>query len=88
MKCFVAVTFVPGQQGAIAALMPAEQAHVRELMERGAIEAIHVAADRSRIWLVVPGDSPDQVRQTMAGLPLYPYMQLEVTPLLELAPPR
>jgi muconolactone delta-isomerase len=82
----VTVGFVQGQQEAIAARMPAEQAHVRELMEQGVIEAINIAADRSRVWLVMQGDSEDHVRQMMAAFPLYPYMELEVAPLLELQP--
>jgi muconolactone delta-isomerase len=82
----VTVGFVHRQQEAIAARMPAEQAHVRELMEQGVIEAINIAADRSRVWLVMQGDSEDHVRQMMAAFPLYPYMELEVAPLLELQP--
>jgi muconolactone delta-isomerase len=82
----VTVGFVQRQQEAIAARMPAEQAHVRKLMEQGVIEAINIAADRSRVWLVMQGDSEDHVRQMMAAFPLYPYMELEVAPLLELQP--
>ena len=88
MKCLVAVDFVQGQQEAIAALMPAEQLHVRELMGQGVIEAIHIAADRSRVWLVMHGESPDAIRQTMTSFPLYPYMELELTPLLDVVPAR
>jgi muconolactone delta-isomerase len=86
MRCMVTVGFVHRQQDAIAARMPAEQAHVRELTEQGVIEAINIAADRSRVWLVMQGDSEDHVRQMMAAFPLYPYMELEVAPLLELQP--
>jgi hypothetical protein len=42
--------------------MPVEQAHVRDLMEQGVIEAINIAADRSRVWLVRQGNSEDHVR--------------------------
>jgi len=85
MKYLVSVTFVPGQREAIAALMPAEQAHVTKLLEQGFIETIHIAADRSHIWLTMQGESQDHVRQTMNALPLYPYMELELTPLLDIA---
>jgi muconolactone delta-isomerase len=88
MRCLVAVGFVQGQQEAIVALMPAEQAHVRELMRQGVIEAIYIAADRSRVWVVMQGESPDHVRKTMTSFPLYPYMELEVTPLLDVVPGR
>ncbi len=84
MRYMVTINLVKGQQEAIAARMPAEQAHVRALMERGVIEPIQVAADQSRIWLVVPGDSADHVQRIVSDLPLYPYMQVDVTPLLEI----
>lgn len=84
MKYMVDVTFVPGQQEAIAALLPAEQAHVRRLLEQGVMDRIHVAADRSHIWVAVKGETQDDVRHTMSELPLYPYMQLEYTPLLDI----
>jgi muconolactone delta-isomerase len=86
MRYLVTVSFAQGQQDAIAAHMPAEQTHVRELMEQGVIEAINIAADRSRVWLVMQGESEDHVRQAMTAFPLYPYMELEVAPLLELQP--
>jgi muconolactone delta-isomerase len=88
MRCLVAVRFVQGQQEAKTALLPAEQAHVRELMGQGVIEAIYIAADRSHVWVVMQGESPDHVRTTMTSFPLYPYMELEVTPLLDVVPGR
>ena len=88
MKYLVSVSFVPGQQNAIAALMPAEQAHVRRLLQQGIVETLHVAADRSHIWVAVNGESQEDVRQTMSELPLYPFMQLELTPLLDIGAAR
>jgi muconolactone delta-isomerase len=79
----VTVDFVQGQDRAIAALVPAERAHVGELMRQGLIEAVHVAADGSRAWLVMRAESPDVVRQAMTSFPLYPYMVLDVVPLME-----
>ena len=84
MKYMIDVTFVPGQQEAMAALLPAEQAHVRKLLEQGVMDRIHIAADRTHIWVTVNGDTQDDVRQTMGELPLYPYMRLEYTPLLDI----
>ena len=84
MKYMVDVTFVPGQQEAIAALLPAERAHVRRLLEQGVMDRIHIAADRSHIWVAVNGETQDDIRHTMSELPLYPYMQLEYTPLLDI----
>jgi muconolactone delta-isomerase len=84
MKHLVSVNFVPGEEGAIAERMPAEQAHVGELLHRGVFEQLYVAADRSGVWVVAEGDSQDDVQRTMSTLPLYPYMRLQITPLLHL----
>lgn len=83
MKWLVTVRFVHGRQEERAALLPAEQVHVRALLAEGVIEALHIGADRSRIWLVMQGESEDRVLQTLAALPLYPYMALELAPLRE-----
>jgi muconolactone D-isomerase len=85
MKHLVSVTFVPGQEQAIAERMPAEQAHVRELLQRGAFEQLYVAADRAGVWVVAEAESGDDVQRTMSTLPLYPYMRLQITPLLDLS---
>jgi muconolactone delta-isomerase len=88
MKWLVTVRFVDGQREEPAALLPAEQAHVRELTAQGMIEAIHVRVDRSRVWLVAQGESQDRIEQALASLPLYPYLALELAPLLDIGPGR
>jgi hypothetical protein len=86
MQWMVRFTFVEGQQEAIAARVPAEQAHVRTLIEQGLMETGYLTADRSGGWMVLRGESEDQVRQTMATLPLYPYFKLEYTQLRDIVP--
>ncbi|HLZ23480.1 MAG TPA: muconolactone Delta-isomerase family protein [Ktedonobacterales bacterium] len=86
MNYMVSISFVQGKQDAIAAGMAAEQARVRELTEQGAIQSLSIAADRSHIWLVMQGESQDHIQQALVSLPLYPYMHLELMPLLDLAP--
>ena len=48
MRWLVSISFVPGQEAARATLLPAEQAHVKELMEDGVVEAGYLSADRTR----------------------------------------
>src|SRR5579864_526395 len=80
------VQLCPGRQDAIAAHVPAEQAHVKALIEQGVVETGYLAADRSGGWMVLRGESQDHVRQTMSLLPLYPFMELKLTPLLDSVP--
>jgi muconolactone delta-isomerase len=86
MRYLVSINFIQGQEAARAALLHAEQAHVRALMEQGTVEAGYLSADRTRSWMVLRGESQDHVEQTMASLPFYPFMELEFTPLLDLRP--
>lgn len=86
MRYLVSIDFVQGQEEARAALLPAEQERVKALMEEGIVEAGYLSADRSRSWMVLRSESQDDVRRTMASLPFHPFMELELTPLLDVRP--
>lgn len=84
-RFMIAIAFevAAGRESEMAALIPAEQAHVRELTQRGVLEAIYISADRSRVWLIMRGASQQEVEQTFATFPLYPYARpvfTELTP--------
>jgi hypothetical protein len=83
MKYLVSITFVQGQEAARAALLPAEQQHVRNLLEQGVVEAGYLSTDRRRSWMVLRGESEVEARQVMSALPFSPFMELELTPLLD-----
>jgi hypothetical protein len=40
------------------------------------------------LWAIFNGNSRDSVQRVIESLPLYPYMQLELTPLRDLQTPR
>jgi len=82
----VTISFVQGQQEERAALLPAEQAHVKRLMEQGVMETGYLSGDGAHAWMVLRGESPEHVRQTMSALPFYPFMELELTPLRDIVP--
>jgi hypothetical protein len=84
MRALVRLNFIPGTEDKRAALLPAEQAHVKKLIEQGVVEAGYLAADRSNAWMAVQGESPEHIQQILQGLPFYPYIAPEVTPLLDL----
>jgi len=72
----------PEQQAEFAALIPHEQARVKELTAQGVVEALYIGTDRSRVWLVMRGASEAQIEESLRRFPLYPYMLPELTPLL------
>ncbi len=67
--------------------LPAEQARVRELQQQGVLDALYVpdgAGAPDGLWAIFNGESRDAVQRVIESLPLYPYMQLELTPLRNL----
>ena len=81
MKCMITIHFDMQYSQEIGALVPQEQKHVRESMSKGTLEAIYISADRTVVWLVIKGESQEQIQQELSTFPLYPYMQPQFTPL-------
>lgn len=85
MKVMVSIRFSPQssqQQSEMAALIPKEQAHIKELREQGTIEGFYLSTDHSHVWIVMQGESQEQIEQAVQSFPLYPYMALEFMPLV------
>ena len=81
MEFMVSMKFRPQDRAEIIARIPQEQARIKALRERGVEEALYISSDLSRVWIVMQGESQDQVQQNLESLPLYPYMELELVPL-------
>ena len=82
MKMMVTIQFDPQDFSAMSSLIPGEQEHVRMLMGEGKIEAIYISTDRTVVWLIMKGESKEQVEQELSAFPLYPYMKLQFVPLM------
>ncbi len=83
MRFLTKETFKAPPTAEVQALIPAEQAKVKELTEQGLIAAVYVAADHSSAWMVWNVDSQGALEKTHAALPLHPYMKSEITVLTE-----
>lgn len=81
MRFMVEMRFHADDPAAMRALIPAEQAHVRELTEQGTLHGLYLAADGSRGWMVMQGDSEENIQQLLADFPSRPYMKVEIVPL-------
>src|SRR5437879_3761546 len=75
MKCMVSIGLRPQDEEKILLLVAEEQARVQMFREQGVIEARYIGADRVHIWLVMQGESQDQVQKDLESLPLYPSME-------------
>jgi muconolactone delta-isomerase len=82
MRLMITIHFDPQDFEAMSSLIPKEQEHVRALMSQGIIEAIYISADRTPVWLVMKGESKEEIEQELSAFPLYPYMKTQFVPLL------
>ena len=62
-------------------LVPAEIARGEELKQAGIVEAGYVGAGQSVGWMVMQGASQDVVDAAVASLPMFSYLNFEITPL-------
>ena len=83
MRMMIIIQFDPQHFEAMSALIPKEQEHIRALMTRGIVEAIYISADRTVVWLIMKGESKEQIEQELSTYPLYPYMKPQFVPLLQ-----
>jgi muconolactone delta-isomerase len=84
MQFMASISFDIARLGEVEHLLLAEQARVRELRQQGVLDALYVSdgsGTPTGLWLVFNGDSRDSVQKVIESLPLYPYMQLDLTPL-------
>ena len=85
MRFMLTFTWKQPPDEEVKALMPAEEARVKELVEQGISESTELAADQSALWTVWNSASEDEVQETLQTLPLYEFMNIDISPL---APPR
>ncbi len=69
-----------------ASLAAAEHTQAVKLIADKHMEQMFLAEDRSRGWLVMLADTPEQAAEAVATLPFAPIMQLEVTPVMATYP--
>ena len=82
MRFITKETFKAPPTAEVKALMPAEIAKVKELIEQGLIAAVYTAADLSSAWMVWNVDSQAALEETHNTLPLHPYMNSEIITVL------
>lgn len=79
MRYMVSITFVSGHQSEITALLPDEKAYVQALREKGTVEDVYLSHENgSRAWIVMKGESREEIQRVLEAFPLYPYMVPEM----------
>ena len=83
MRWMADITFKSGSGPEMAPLVSKEQEHIKELRDQGVVEQIYITEKRDHVWIVMQGESQDAVEQELRAFPLYPYMNLQLLPLLD-----
>jgi muconolactone delta-isomerase len=82
MRHMVSFKLIAEHQAEINALIPKEQAHIRELRENGTIEAFYLSYENGGIgWIVMQGESKEEIQRATEAFPLHPYMVVEIATL-------
>jgi len=83
MRFLTRETFKAPPTAEVQALIPAEIAKVKELTEQGLVEAVYIAADQTGAWIVWNVGSRAALEEAHSTLPLHPYINSEITELVE-----
>jgi muconolactone delta-isomerase len=83
MRFLVETTFNQAPTPDILALIPAEVERGMALDAQGIREQLYIAADQSRAWQIYRGETAESVRAIVATFPLYPFLNVTITPLAE-----
>lgn len=83
MRFMLTATWKQPPNEEIMALVPAEEARVRELEQQGIQESLYLAADQSAVWGIWNCASQDALQETLQTLPLYPFLNIDVAPLAD-----
>jgi muconolactone delta-isomerase len=87
MQFMATISLDTARRAEVERLIPAESERVQELRQQGLLEALYVpdgSAAPATLWVVFNGDTRDAVQRIMENLPLYPYMQVDLTALRSL----
>jgi muconolactone delta-isomerase len=83
MRFLVETTFNQAPTPEIVALIPAEVEHGMALDAQGIREQLFIAADQSKAWQIYRGETQEAVRAVVATFPLYPFLNVMITPLAD-----
>jgi muconolactone delta-isomerase len=62
-------------------LIPAQRAHIDKLLQENVVLSYTLAADRSKLWVVVSAKNAASVDKLIAAFPIAEYVQWDITEL-------
>ncbi len=74
-KFFVTVALPETMEEDFWKLIPAHRSLINELMQEGTLSLYSVSATRTRGWMVIRGQSPEEVMELVRTFPIYKYYE-------------
>lgn len=62
-------------------LIPAQRAHIDKLLQENTVLSYTLAADRSKLWVVLSAKTAQEAEKTVSTFPIAEYVQWEITEL-------
>jgi muconolactone delta-isomerase len=63
-------------------LIPAQRAHINQMIRKGVITSYCLSLDRSRLWVTLRAHSEEEVVEVVVKFPLIRWMEIEIQPLM------
>jgi muconolactone delta-isomerase len=83
MNEYMVTIELPEQPNAeFVSLIPRQQEHINELMERGLLLSYSLSENSRVLWTVLLASSSEAARRILKTMPLFPYMEYRITELM------
>ncbi|MBK8443890.1 MAG: hypothetical protein IPL35_10985 [Sphingobacteriales bacterium] len=63
-------------------LIPEQRKYIAALFDEAKLLNYSLSADRSRLWVVLPAENEDKVREIIENMPLYDYFEYRAVELM------
>lgn len=65
----------------LMSLIPEQRQLVNKLFQTGVLTGYTLSLDRSKLWITMLGDNEEKVMDTLAKMPVMPFLRVEIYPL-------
>jgi len=82
MQFLIDISLPAAPNAEFFAMIPLQRAHVDKLMEGGTLLAYSLSSDRTRLWMIVNGESQAEVMEILSKFPMRRYFEPTIHPLM------
>ena len=83
MAQFMVEVAIPAEPNAeFFSLIPAQRAHIENLLKEGTVTSYSLSLDRSRLWITLVARNQREALELLRTFPLYEYFEPSIYPLM------